>query len=108
MTTPEPHVFYDENAGQHRIRIKTVGDYHIEIIPMIYNWRLHTIRVDADPWEWSSRHWCYEGRDKQALVAAVLAAQAWDGADDTEPVGWIKSWDGRYGGRLAGHQPVRI
>lgn len=37
------------------------------------------------------RFWCY-----QKGGAAIFAALAWDGADDTEPVGWIKSWDQRY------------
>ena len=97
MTTP--HVFYDDSAGTQRVRVKTVGEHHIELIPMLYNWRLHTIRVDAHPMDWSVRYWCYQGRDQAAFVAAVLAALAWDGADDTEPAGWIKSWDGRRNSR---------
>ena len=68
---------------------------------MGFNWRIHTIRVDGHPWEWSVRYWCYEGRGQASFMAAVCAAKAWDGGGDTEPVGWIKAWDGRYGGRLA-------
>lgn len=97
-----PVAFYDPVNQMMRTRVKTVGAYHIEVIPMMYNWRLHTLLVDGEPYDWSVRFWCYEGRSHSALVAAVCAAMIWDGADDTEPVGWIKSWDGRrYGGRLA-------
>lgn len=88
----------DPAPGTIRVRVKTVGKYHIEVISMAYNWRVHTIRVDGHPLEWSVRFWCYQGRGAASFTAAVLAAQAWDGADDTEPVGWIKSWDGRRDG----------
>jgi hypothetical protein len=82
-----------------RFRVKTVGDYHIEIIPMVVNFRIHTVRVDDDsPYAWSVRYWCYAGRGPDTFVTALLAAHAWDGADDTEPVGWVKSWDGRRHG----------
>lgn len=93
-------MLYDIESRQPRARIKTVGDYHIEVIPMIFNWRVHTVRVDGGPWEWSERFWCYEGRGWDSYLAAVLAAHVWDGADDTEPAGWIKAWDGRRGEHL--------
>lgn len=78
-----------------RFRVKTVAGYHIEVIPMMLNFRVHTVPVDGGPLAWSERYWCYPGRSETAFVAAVLAAHAWDGAPDTEPVGWIKSWDQR-------------
>ena len=102
MTDVElPHfeliVEHTEDSVTERCRIKTVGDYHIEVIPMAVNFRIHTVPVD-DEYAWSERYWCYAGRDRLTFVAAVLAAHAWDGADDTEPVGWVKSWDGRRNG----------
>lgn len=82
-----------------RYRVKTVGPWWIEVIPQLLNWRIHTLRNDTtDPTEWSHRYWCYQGRSETTRVAALLAAAAWDGADHTEPVGWIKSWDGRHHG----------
>lgn len=81
-----------------RFRVKTVAGYHIEVIPAVYNFRIHTVPVDGGPLAWSERYWCYAGRGPTAFVAAVLAAEAWDGAPDTEPVGWIKSWDQRRNG----------
>lgn len=88
-------MLYDIESRSPRARVKTVGGYHIEVFPMLFNWRLHTVCADAGPLEWSDRFWCYEGRGWDAYTRAVLAAHAWDGAADTEPVGWIKAWDGR-------------
>lgn len=79
-----------------RWRVKTTARHYIEVIPMAFNFRLHTVRTDGGPWAWSERYWCYEGRGPGTFLAAVLAAAAWDGADDSEPVGWLKSWDERY------------
>jgi hypothetical protein len=88
---------YDIATRRPRAWVKTVGDFHIEVMPMLTNWRLHTIRVGRYPWEWSERFWCYKGRGPESFTAALLAAHAWDGADDTEPAGWIKAYDGRVG-----------
>jgi hypothetical protein len=81
-----------------RYRVKTVGKYHIEVVPMAVNYRIHTVRVDGGKYAWSERYWCYAGRNRLTFVAAMLAAHAWDGAPDSEPVGWVKSWDGRRNG----------
>lgn len=100
MTAPTLPELQHINPGQcgERWRVKTVGGWHIEVLPMLLNWRVHTIAVDAGPIGWSHRYWCYAGRGQATFVAAVLAAAAWDGADDTEPAGWVKSWDGRRDG----------
>ena len=94
-----------EDAIVERCRIKTVGDYHIEVIPMAVNFRIRTVRVDGGKYAWSERYWCYAGRGRDSFVAAVLAAAAWDGAPDTEPVGWVKSWDGRRNGEQVLRSP---
>jgi hypothetical protein len=70
-------------------RVKTTATHHIEIMPMIFNYRLVTIPVD-DPM-FVDRGWCYVGTGPEAFSAAVLAAMAWDGSDDTEPGGWNKN-----------------
>lgn len=89
----------DSDLVVDRYRVKTVGHYHIEVLPQLFNWRIHTIGVDGEPGiDWSHRYWCYAGRGQSTFVAAVLAAAAWDGGNDTEPVGWVKSWDGRRNG----------
>lgn len=89
---------HDDGYETHRWRVKQVGRWYIEVVPQIFNWRIHTVDSQAGPWASSDRYWCYEGRCATTFVGAILAAHAWDGADDTEPVGWIKSWDGRRHG----------
>lgn len=80
-----------EEPGAVRYRVKETSTHYIEVIPMLVNWRLHTVRKDEGPMAWSERYWCYSGRDERTYVTAVLAAYAWDGADDTEPEGWNKN-----------------
>lgn len=70
-------------------RVKETATHWIEVHRMIFNWRIVRIPKD-DPWS-LDRGWCYEGTGPASLLAAVLAALAWDGADDTEPDGWIKN-----------------
>lgn len=96
-------VIHDPKTGP-RFRVKTVDGFHIEVLPMFVNWRVHTLPVDGGPFAWSERFWCYEGRGQSSFVTAVLAAHAWDGGADTEPVGWVKSWDGRRHGRAVRDQ----
>lgn len=82
------------------LRIGETETHIIEVIPMLYNDRIiwapkrNPLFVD--------RFWCYERG-----AAAVLAALVWDGAADTEPVGWIKSWDQRYSEEFLARQPGR-
>lgn len=63
-------------------RVRTVGDHHIEIRQMLFNFRLVEARVDE---RGDRRGWCYSGRDAGSFMTAVLAAWAWDGSADTEP-----------------------
>lgn len=73
------------------ILIKETDTHCIYVMRMAYNWRLHTIRKPREPMSWSERFWCYEGLGQRTFMRASLAAHAWDGADDTEPVGWNKN-----------------
>lgn len=70
-------------------RVKTVGAYHVDVLRMLVNWRLVTTPV-AFP-DVVDRGWCYLGTGPVSFVAVVLAANAWDVADDTEPAGWFKN-----------------
>lgn len=71
------------------LRIKETETHRIFVIPMLYNWRI--ARSPKDNPMTYDRGWCYAGRGMASFVAAVLAAWAWDGADDTEPEGWNKN-----------------
>lgn len=77
-------------------RVQETETAYIEVAPMMFNDRVMVVPKDS-PFTYG-RYWCY-----QKGGAAILAALAWDGADDTEPVGWIKSWDQRYGQTTASH-----
>jgi hypothetical protein len=37
------------------------------------------------------RHWCYSGNDTTAFIVVMLAAYAWDGSLNSEPLGWNKN-----------------
>lgn len=70
-------------------RVGETASAFIEVVPMLFNDRIIVVPKEA-PLTYG-RFWCY-----QKGGAAIFAALAWDGSDDTEPVGWIKSWDQRY------------
>jgi hypothetical protein len=70
-------------------RVKSTERYHLDVMVMFYNYRLVTTRRDI-PGIYD-RYWCYAGKTPTVLLAAVAAALAWDGSDDTEPAGWNKS-----------------
>jgi hypothetical protein len=75
--------------GGWRIKTSDDGRHYIDVMWMLYNYRVATTPV-ALPFVFD-RFWCYAGRTEADLQRAVLAAWAWDGADDTEPVGWNKN-----------------
>ena len=70
------------------VRIKATDAYHIDVLTMLYNFRIVTT-PKAAPLVWD-RGWCYFGNDEATFVRAVLAALAWDGSDDSEPAGYDK------------------
>lgn len=70
-------------------RVKTTERHHIDVMGMMYNWRICTTLIGYP--QCYDRHWCYEGISFAAFMHAVLAAYAWDGADDSEPAGWNKN-----------------
>lgn len=60
----------------------------VDVMVMLYNDRV--VISDPDGMTYG-RYWCYPKGG-----AAFHAVALWDFSDDSEPVGWIKSWDGRY------------
>lgn len=70
-------------------RVKETPTHYIDVMRMLFSWRIVTSRKDSPGWP--ERGWCYNGTGYPALIAACLAANAWDGADGTEPVGWNKN-----------------
>jgi hypothetical protein len=70
-------------------RIKETATHYVDVIRMIYNWRIARV-PKACPMTYD-RGWCYAGKGPDSFARAVLAAAAWDGADDTEPGGWNKN-----------------
>lgn len=90
-------------AHEYGLRVKETETHFIDVIPMLVNWRLHTIRKDGGPLAWSDRFWCYAGRGQVSLHRAVAAALAWDGSDETEPEGWSKNGQTGEWRELEGH-----
>lgn len=69
-------------------RVKTVGNYHVDVLSMIFNWRISVSHVDAPGWP--VRGWCYQGTGLAGLLPCALAAIVWDGMANTEPPGYFK------------------
>lgn len=88
------------------VRVKSTPTHHIDVIPMLYNWRIATVPRENNPYGNYERFWCYQGKDQTTFAIAVLAAFAWDGRDHTEPFGWLKSWDQRYANPGTGQKGV--
>lgn len=99
----EPVDFQQLIAGrEHGITLTPIdGGYHVKDLPdgrcvdvlqMIFNWRVVRTagRGPDGEHQWIDRGWCYQGRGLDTFLLAIGEALAWDGADDTEPAGWIK------------------
>ncbi|MEH0110786.1 hypothetical protein V6N00_13830 [Tersicoccus sp. MR15.9] len=69
-------------------RVGETETHFIEIMPTLYNDRL-VLTPKRSPMTYD-RYWCYPRGP-----AAFMAAFAWDSSEETEPPGWIKSWDQR-------------
>lgn len=85
----------DDAAG---FRIKETPTHYIDVVPMIYNWRV--IRVPKACPLTVDGAWCYYGTQINSLLRAVAAAVAWDGTGN--PAGWDKNaTTGEYAQRPA-------
>ena len=84
------------------VRLKETETHFIDVIPMIYNWRIVTTPKNFP--KVYDRGWCYAGRDK---TPAVLAALAWDPDTEEEPMGWIKQAAPPTGRRRPDGDPSR-
>jgi hypothetical protein len=71
-------------------RLRETETCYIDVMRMLVNWRVTETYKDF-PGEYG-RHWCFAGGSGVvALVRVAYAVAKWDGADDTEPAGWIKN-----------------
>jgi hypothetical protein len=75
--------------GGYRVKLSDDGRHHIDVLRMIYNWRIAATPVDSPMF--IDRAWCYFGTDDESFRKAVLAALVWDGDDSTEPAGYDKA-----------------
>jgi hypothetical protein len=75
--------------GGWRIKTNDAGTHYIDVLSMLFNYRICTTPIRS--LYLTDRHWCYAGKGGDVFLRCVLAASAWDGADDTEPVGWNKN-----------------
>lgn len=75
--------------GGMRIKLNDAGTHYIDVLAMLYNYRIVLTPIDRPMF--IDRHWCYAGLGGPMLLRAAAAAYAWDGALDTEPVGWNKN-----------------
>ncbi len=75
--------------GGWRIKENTAGTHYVDLLQMIVNHRV--VLTPKDDESCYVRHWCFSGNTTQDLLRAFTAAIAWDGALDSEPVGWNKN-----------------
>lgn len=76
------------DGGWH-VKIRDDGQYCIDILPMLYSFRVVLSVVSPGPHMFIEHGWCYFGHGSTdtgrprtmegALLKAVLAAQVWDG-----------------------------
>ena len=70
--------------------------YLIELIPMVYNWRLVLTPMDL-PLCYDAG-WCYFGTDEATFERAHAAALAFDPVTQAEPEGYDKALQDRKAG----------
>jgi hypothetical protein len=70
------------------LRVKTVDSHHIDLVRMLYNWRLCTTPLDCP--STYDRGWCYLGPD--SFKIALEEAQLWPDDDPSNymPARWYK------------------
>lgn len=84
MTTPDFEQLFGP-SGPCGWRVKETATHYIDVVQMIYNWRIVTTPKDSP--ESYDRGWCFEGRD---VLPPLIAALAWDPETEPEPTGWVK------------------
>lgn len=91
--------------GGWRVKATDDGRLHLDVMGEMWGWLLVTTPIGEGPAHrlgWVQvRGWCYRGYGlgpdrigrtmSSAFRAAVTAAQAWEGADDTAPAGYDKT-----------------
>jgi hypothetical protein len=80
-----------DEYGWYVYRYDGFGGRSVHLAKMIFNWRIS----ECDGPLTYARHWCFEGRGEDTFLRAALALKTWNCDPDSEPRGFIKSWDGR-------------
>lgn len=72
----------------HGLRVKIVNGLNVDLLRMLYDWRIATSRVDTPTMY--ERGWCYIGYSTSdgAFHTALVDAVRWPGTGDTEPERW--------------------
>lgn len=74
--------------GGYRVKTSRDGRHYIDVMSMLYNWRVVTTPVRT-PMVYD-RGWCYFGTGPASFRNAVMAALVWSGSDLSEPAGYDK------------------
>lgn len=64
----------------------------VHLSRMLVNWRLQVVEIPGCTYD---RYWCYENLSERSFAIAARALADWRGDPESEPTGWIRSWDGR-------------
>lgn len=70
-------------------RIKTVGDWRIDVVIFTGSARISTSLIDSSYGTWQDVY-CYYGAKR--LMNAVMSANIWSGEEGTEPEGYDRAW----------------
>jgi hypothetical protein len=74
--------------GGYRVKLSRDGRHYIDLMRMIFNWRVVTTPVRMPCV--IDRGWCYFGVGPASFRNAVMAALVWSGSDHSEPAGYDK------------------
>lgn len=74
--------------GGYRVKLSADGRHHIDLLRMLFNWRVVTTPVCMP--SVIDRGWCYFGLGPTSFRNAVMAALVWSGSDYSEPAGYDK------------------
>jgi hypothetical protein len=89
LIDPEKDIFATLIDGGWRVKTNDAGTHYVDILRMAYNYRIVLTPIDS-PLVYD-RFWCYVGTSPNDFLRVAAAAAVWDGALDTEPLGWNKN-----------------
>lgn len=81
-----PELFEEITAQGYVIR--RTDNWSIEVWPMLYNWRVVLVPPGPPSTVWKG--YCYFGTEVGTMARAILAANAWEDPEHTDPAGFDK------------------